>query len=346
MSARQIDVTVIIPVFNQSATIRRTLEGFKKQAGAAVNAELILVDDRSSDNSVELIRHFVDAQCILLVNQVNSGPAFTRNRGLDAARGRIIVFSDGDIVPDAGFLKAHMDFHAAYPGDEYAALGNVVHPLDIKLTPLQLLGNAVDKWNEKQCAHHQPCSGLDLRTGNFSLKKKFLGTDRFNQELFPRMGFEDTELGYRLSARGMKILFNAQALSYHYHFREPGEYLTKVVSYGEALARWTKNCPPAMAAELNEKYNSMYDPSAWISKRNMNEFLRRVCINDLTVPFVKGLAGILGPVNQRLSAYFYNKLFKYLLLKGYRAELAREDRQVASVVKVKRSTLNDLRVVL
>ena len=60
------------------------------------NFELIIIDDCSSDKTVELLKQYGDSRIKILVNEKNSGAAYSRNRGIAEAKGDYIAFLDGD----------------------------------------------------------------------------------------------------------------------------------------------------------------------------------------------------------------------------------------------------------
>ena len=85
-------ISVIIPNYNRANLIGETLDNLLCQTRAP--DELIVVDDGSTDNSVDEIRKFGDR--IQLITQENAGPASARNRGLSVATGEFIQFFDSD----------------------------------------------------------------------------------------------------------------------------------------------------------------------------------------------------------------------------------------------------------
>ncbi|HGA1494581.1 TPA: glycosyltransferase family 2 protein [Streptococcus suis] len=89
-------VSVIIPVYNASRFIEETIQSVLKQTYQ--HFEIILVDDVSTDESVSIIRNMMatDKRISLLENDVNSGVALARNRGVAASTGRFICFLDAD----------------------------------------------------------------------------------------------------------------------------------------------------------------------------------------------------------------------------------------------------------
>lgn len=85
-------VSVIIPVYNRAATIARSIDSVLAQTYQSI--ELIVVDDGSTDRTVEVIRGYGD--CVNLICQPNGGPSSARNTGVAHASGEIVAFLDSD----------------------------------------------------------------------------------------------------------------------------------------------------------------------------------------------------------------------------------------------------------
>lgn len=86
-------ISVIIPLYNKEKSIARTIESILKQT--LQDFELVIVDDGSTDNSVDIVRGFNDDR-IVLVQQKNAGPGAARNTGVRNAKADWIVFLDAD----------------------------------------------------------------------------------------------------------------------------------------------------------------------------------------------------------------------------------------------------------
>jgi teichuronic acid biosynthesis glycosyltransferase TuaG len=144
-------ISIIVPVYNAQSFIEQTI-GFV-QAQTYENWELILVDDCSSDDSVNIIRNKCqnDSRIKLVSQEENSGAAKARNLGLDKAQGRYICFLDADDVWERGKLLEELEFIKAKKAgfvftsyefaDEFGnGLGKVVH-VPRELTYRQALKN-------------------------------------------------------------------------------------------------------------------------------------------------------------------------------------------------------------
>lgn len=85
-------VSVIMPCYNGERFIEEAIASFRAQTYA--DKELIVVDDGSTDRSVEIVRR--QGGSVRLITQPNRGPSAARNRGLGAATGEFIAFLDAD----------------------------------------------------------------------------------------------------------------------------------------------------------------------------------------------------------------------------------------------------------
>ena len=87
-------VSIIMPCYNSEKYIEATIKSVIAQTYR--NWELLLVDDCSSDASIELAKAFGDERVRIFSMSENSGAAATRNNAIDEARGRWIAFLDSD----------------------------------------------------------------------------------------------------------------------------------------------------------------------------------------------------------------------------------------------------------
>ena len=91
-------ISVIMPVFNAEKYIKKAIESILEQEES--DLELILIDDCGQDSSMEIANAIRDDRIRVLKNDKNRGIAFSRNRGLDEARGDYIaLMDDDDIAP-------------------------------------------------------------------------------------------------------------------------------------------------------------------------------------------------------------------------------------------------------
>ena len=105
-----IKLTVLIPLFNQPSLFRLGLDSIPPRQ----DIEIIVIDDGSTDNSLNEVREYQlhsEKNIVILTNRINSGVAFSVNKGLDNANGEYIVLlgSDGDYFVDLEKAFPHLD---------------------------------------------------------------------------------------------------------------------------------------------------------------------------------------------------------------------------------------------
>jgi glycosyltransferase involved in cell wall biosynthesis len=110
-------VSVIIPAYNAARYITDAIESVLGQSYPP--SEVIVVDDGSTDETVEIVRRYGDR--IILLQQCNRGPAAARNAGIGRASGEFIAFLDADDVwtsrnleLQVGMLTEHPEYVLTY----------------------------------------------------------------------------------------------------------------------------------------------------------------------------------------------------------------------------------------
>ena len=82
-------ISIIMPVYNAEKYLNRSIESIMNQTYN--NIEIILVNDGSTDNSLEICTNYQEKDNrIKLINQENKGVSFARNKGIDEATGDYI----------------------------------------------------------------------------------------------------------------------------------------------------------------------------------------------------------------------------------------------------------------
>lgn len=97
----QASISVIIPTYNCAAYVRRAVESCLEQDSEV--AEIIVVDDGSTDRTPDVLTTFADRPKVRVIRQTNAGISRARNAGVAASRGTHLCFLDADdeLLPDA-----------------------------------------------------------------------------------------------------------------------------------------------------------------------------------------------------------------------------------------------------
>ena len=193
-------MTVIVPVHNGANDIEACLHALTNSDLPRDDWQLIVVDDASTDSSPEIASRF--ANSVILVDSPAKGPAFARNRGIEAANASLVAFVDADVMVHSDALrrlceKLETEDIAAIFGsyDERPLAKNVVSQYR------NLLHHFV----------HQRAAGVvdSFWAGCGAAKKEIVASvGMFDEARFRRPEMEDVDLGYRLRDGGHRILLD------------------------------------------------------------------------------------------------------------------------------------------
>lgn len=136
---QDIQLSIIVPVYNVEPFLRKCVHSLEQQDLTAERYEVILVNDGSTDHSGELCTELAKQyENIKVIEQENQGVSAARNTGMDAARGKYMMFVDPDdyIEPDvigrvlevAERSKAELCFFLAEAFNEHASWPTVRQP--------------------------------------------------------------------------------------------------------------------------------------------------------------------------------------------------------------------------
>ncbi len=195
-------VSIVIPAFNSAATMGECLDACRSQTHG--ETEIIVVDDGSTDDTATIVK----ALPVHYLRQENRGPAAARNRGVEAAEGEIIAFTDADCVPEPEWIERLLedfDSAAAAVGGAYAIAN-----------PNSLFAHMVH--TEIVLRHARFDRDVDF-LGSFNLairRKDFEEAEGFD-ESFTYASAEDNDLAYRLKDAGKSLRFSPNARVAHYH---------------------------------------------------------------------------------------------------------------------------------
>lgn len=186
-------VSIITPVYNGEKFIGATIESVLNQTYS--NWEMIIVDDRSIDNTVDIIRKYakIDNRIKLHVSKINLGAAGTRNKCLELMNGRFIAYLDADDIWTMDKLEKQVHFMLknkyAFTNADYEVIdekgnakGKVVHMLKktdyhsfLKHNLLQTLGIMIDTdiIPKELCRMRKDCEREDAATWLHILKNGY-----------------------------------------------------------------------------------------------------------------------------------------------------------------------------
>lgn len=197
-------VSIIVPAYNAEATIKDCIEALLAQKGLSEALEIIVVDDGSSDGTAEIVRGFP----ITCVHQTNQGPAAARNTGAGEAGGEIILFTDSDCIADQHWVR---EMTRPFSDPKVVAVKGAYRTGQTGLAPRFAQIEFEERFELLKKA--PTIDMVDTYSAGFR-KEVFLDMGGFDVA-FPIANNEDTELSYRMSSRGLKMVFNPDAIVFH-----------------------------------------------------------------------------------------------------------------------------------
>jgi glycosyltransferase involved in cell wall biosynthesis len=216
--------SVVTAAYNVGPWIKDLLNSLEIQSlDFIANIHLIVVDDGSTDETAEIVQHWVDRfpQNITLLRQENSGPATARNCGMKMATGEWVTFIDADDFVAPSYFQVVKDFLIQSQYDGPIVVGNTLLYYE----------------SHKQAVNGHPLSYKFNQTQITELLKEpthiqlFANTCFFRKELIDRFGlsfddrikptFEDAHFvnSFLLHSKDFRLAFIKEA---HYFYRRRG----------------------------------------------------------------------------------------------------------------------------
>ena len=114
-------ISVIIPIWNGARDIEGALKALSEQSADRASFEVIVVDNGSTDDTVQVIARY---PWVTLLSEPEPGSYRARNRGVAAAKGDFLLFTDADCTPARTWIEAALDRASRHP--EQALIGGKV----------------------------------------------------------------------------------------------------------------------------------------------------------------------------------------------------------------------------
>jgi glycosyltransferase involved in cell wall biosynthesis len=215
------ELSVVVCTHNGAATLRACLESLASQAIDAGAYEVVVVDNASTDGTAgildEVARRF---PAIRRVDEGRPGKSRAANAGLEASRGRVVAFTDDDVlVPPDWAARIVAGFRSGASPPPQVLLGHVETRFET-VPPAWLAA-----WQQADAARRTSRGACELAGGrdvyiaygaNFAFERETLiAAGGFDESWGPvgsdlRCGGEDVELVARLAAKGAKVRYDPE----------------------------------------------------------------------------------------------------------------------------------------
>jgi glycosyltransferase involved in cell wall biosynthesis len=208
-----LDLSVLIATRDRAQLLEATLGHLRRQRLDGVNWEVVVIDNGSTDETASLLERAAGHLPLVVLNEPEAGKNRALNRALDAARGRLLVFTDDDMELAPGWLAGYCDAAARWP--DYSIFCGPITPIYPEATPAWLrehpyAGPAYAKFAPSQA--EGPLNSATLPFGgNYAVRARAMSGIRFCLKLGPKgksfpLG-DETELLRRLCAQGERVVY-------------------------------------------------------------------------------------------------------------------------------------------
>lgn len=241
-------LTVIIPTYNRSVLIGHALRKLlHEQTAPAEDYEIVVADDGSTDETPQVVAGVGASDSRLrYYRQANKGPAAARNLGVSEARGRIVLFTGDDCIPDRRFVAEHLRAHER--SGDIGVVGHVAWHPDLEMTPLMLFLEQGTQFGFSYIKDPEDVTFWSFYTANCSVPRHWIEEAGGFDEDFRHAAYEDIELAYRMCQRGLRIVYRRDALTYHHHAPTLEGHLARTRLCGQASVLFWRKHP-----ELRER---------------------------------------------------------------------------------------------
>ncbi len=225
-----IKISILIPNYNGEQLLKKNLSRVFASAEhythkAQEEVEIILIDDYSTDNSLDYLKN---KKVKVIKNTKNLGFSSTVNIGVKEAKGEIIILLNTDVAPEENFIEPLIGY---FTNKEVFAVGCMDKSIEGEKTILR--GRGIGKWQRGFLIHKK--GEVDKQTtlwvsggsGAFrrSIWEKLGGFSEFYNPFY----WEDIDLSYRALKSGYKIVFEPKSIVAHEH--EKGAIKTKYSAF-------------------------------------------------------------------------------------------------------------------
>lgn len=213
-------LSVIIPTHNRLEILKKCLNCLEKQTVSPDLFEVIVIDDASTDETSEFLQQYSSSFQFKHFRQaIGDGPAKARNVGILAAQGEIILILNDDalLAPDA--MAVHLAVHQGI-GQDISVLGRFDLPEHFSATLWgYVLQHSDILFRFPALEHNKLYGGETYWTCNISTPRRaLLAAGLFDEDFCGgAWGAEDQELGARLFALKVPVLFRDDCRAVHEH---------------------------------------------------------------------------------------------------------------------------------
>jgi glycosyltransferase involved in cell wall biosynthesis len=246
-------VSVIIPTYQRCDSLKRALTALSGQTFPKEDYEVIVSIDGSTDSTAEMLKGFEAPYELRTIWKPNAGRSAARNRGIEEAKGEVLIFLDDDMEALPGLIENHHKHHR--DNGRVCVLGKIPVNISDRSTPLEIyLAESVYKpFMSRLFSPDYKFQGLEFYSGNFSIRRELLlEIGSFNP------GYnvsEDCELGIRFANAGIGVVFEPDAAAKQHIEKDFAGFAEYTIERGKFAVPFTLDYPDTFCFRRICEYN-------------------------------------------------------------------------------------------
>lgn len=242
-------ISVVVPAFNTESTLRLCLDSLAKLDYPSENLEVILVDNGSTDATLDIAR---DYNVTILSEPTIKSSYAARNKGILAAQGELIAFTDADCIVTPGWLKNLVKYWEDQTAGCFAGEIEAYQPTSL-----------VEKFSDR--------AGILRQGGTLScsyLPYTQTANSAYRREVFEKVGLfvpemtsgGDADIAWRMQKQlGLQVKFIPEALVYHKHRTSMEGLYTQFMKYEQGKLYWAKLYPDYQLPSFEQRQKELID---------------------------------------------------------------------------------------
>jgi len=232
-------ISIVVPVYNGEPFIGACVESLLAIDYPQEKFEIIVVDNNSSDRTREIVSQY----SVLLLSEGVQGSSSARNTGIEAARGKIVAFTDSNCVVESSWAS---EIEKTFQDTHIDAVMGFADGINDNMFAEIVQKGWVDFWYKNDASGYSPKRiGVDAR--NCAVRKEvFQHVGYFSPE---NLYCSDFELSIRLNRGGYRIVFNPNMKVWHKNPTSFDVSLEKSRNQLQSVLQMMRNLPKGVKEE-------------------------------------------------------------------------------------------------
>lgn len=277
------NISVIVPALNAESTLRLCLDSLSQLDYPSENLEVILVDNGSTDATVDIARGY---NITVLSEPTIKSSYAARNKGILAATGDLIAFTDADCIVTPGWLKNLVSYWDDQNIGCFAGEIEAYQPTSL-----------VEKFSDR--------AGILRQGGTLScayLPYTQTANSAYRREVFERVGLflsemtsgGDADIAWRMQKQlGLQVKFIPEALVYHKHRTSIEGLYTQFMKYEHGKLSWAKLYPeyqlPSFEQRQKELVEGVEECCRAMKRCQVSLLIEEMDLADFSSPYLQVL---------------------------------------------------------